>query len=266
MKPPPKLYKYERICTQSLSNLKAQSVYFSSPVAFNDPYDYDINAGIKTPNNTEVIEIKNYLCESRDTPASVKRRLLNSTIEEVRRILLRIADEQARQISIDWKKRGVACLSECNDDLLMWAHYGGGYKGFCLEFSTEFEPFSRAVKVKYSQQKPKINIKSLIVNNDRTKIFELFSTKSDSWHYEREWRCLHRDAGTLFGFRPEALTAVYFGPDIDRRFLEIVCLILAGQNPKVTLWEGHRDNELFKVRFVKFTYTNYIEANKARLE
>lgn len=266
MKPPQKLYKYEKICTQSLSNLKAQSVYFSSPIVFNDPYDYDIDAGIDMLNDAETIEIKNYLYESRGTPSSVKRQLLNSNIEEMRSLLFRIADEQARQISSEWKKRGVTCLSECNDDLLMWAHYGGGYKGFCLEFSTEYEPFSSAIKVKYSQQKPKINIKSLIVNNDRTTVFELFSTKSNSWHYEREWRCLHQDAGTLFGYKPEALTAVYFGPDIDRQFLEIVCLILAGQNPNVTLWKGHRDKCLFKVKFDKFTYINYIEAKNVGLE
>ena len=36
---PTKLYKYESFNTQSLSNLKNSSVYFSLPTQFNDPFD-----------------------------------------------------------------------------------------------------------------------------------------------------------------------------------------------------------------------------------
>ena len=53
-----------------------------------------------------------------------------------------------------------------------------------------------------------------------------------------------------------------FGPDIDLESLEIICLILAGQNPNVRFWRGHRSNERFEVAFEEFTYTSYLEAKK----
>ena len=43
---------------------------------------------------------------------------------------------------------GITCLSEVKDDLLMWSHYGGKYKGFCLEFDSKYAPFTKTLKVK----------------------------------------------------------------------------------------------------------------------
>lgn len=40
-------------------------------------------------------------------------------------------------------KKGVCCFSEKWDDLLMWAYYADGHKGFCLEFDTNYEPFTK---------------------------------------------------------------------------------------------------------------------------
>jgi len=72
-------------------------------------------------------------------------------------------------------------------------------------------------------------------------------SKARSWAYEREWRCFHAEASTLFTYPAEALKAVYFGPNVDRFALDIVCIILAGQNPDVELWVGKRSESEFKV-------------------
>ncbi len=47
MEIPKKLYKYEAFSEMSLRNLKKQIIYFSSPLGFNDPYDYAITAEIQ---------------------------------------------------------------------------------------------------------------------------------------------------------------------------------------------------------------------------
>lgn len=52
---------------------------------------------------------------------------------------------------------------------------------------------------------------------------------------------------------------------MERQALEIVCLILAGQNESVQFWEGRRSQEEFKVLFTPFTYTSYLEARKLGL-
>ncbi len=162
-------------------------------------------------------------------------------------------------------QRGVTCFSEVNDDLLMWSHYGGRYKGICLEFDARFDPFHRVTKVRYVKRLPEIDITRLLVTRDFDPVIELFCTKSLSWAYEREWRALHEVAGTSYGYPAEALTGVYFGPDIDDESLEIVCLILAGQNETVRLYRGTRSDTEFKVDFSEFTYTSFLDAKRRGL-
>ena len=95
---------------------------------------------------------------------------------------------------------------------------------------------------------------------DRADIIELFCTKSKSWEYEREWRCIHATAGTAYIYPSETLTGIYFGPNIDPHMLEIICLILQGQNPNIRFWKGRRSEYSFSVEFEEFHYTSYAMA------
>jgi hypothetical protein len=47
--------------------------------------------------------------------------------------------------------------------------------------------------------------------------------------------------------------------------LEIVCLILRGQNETVKFYKGTRSTTEFKVLFKEFSYTSHIEAKKKGL-
>jgi hypothetical protein len=147
----------------------------------------------------------------------------------------------------------------------MWSHYGGRYKGFCLEFSTSAETFANIRKVRYAPTLPAIGAATILLGDNFDPVLELFCTKSLAWSYEKEWRLMHAVAGTEYGYSAEVLTGVYFGPDIDRQLLEIVCLILAGQNEKVRLWRGTRSTTEFRVLFEEFTYTSYLEAKSKGL-
>jgi len=163
------------------------------------------------------------------------------------------------------RKRGVTCFSELNDNLLMWAHCGGRYEGICLEFAAEAEPFRNIRQVQYVEVLPTIDLASLLVDRDFKQVMDLFCTKSTSWAYEKEWRAMHTVAGTEYVYPAEALTGVFFGPDVDSRSLEIVCLILQGQNDKVRLWQGTRSTTEFRVLFKGFTYTSFLEAKRRGL-
>ena len=81
-----------------------------------------------------------------------------------------------------------------------------------------------------------------------------------SWSYEREWRVLHAEAGTAFHYPAACLTGIYFGPEISFEALEIICLILQGQNPDFRFWKGRRSETEFKVEFDEFTYTPPLKA------
>ncbi len=266
MNKPETIYKYFPFSANSLRNLQAQSIYFGSPLNFNDPYDCALTVGIKDPSEEEIKEIQDSFSSRDDVPHNVKEEFGDTDLNELREIITRSGVTTLNKYADMFLNiRGVSCFAEKNDDLLMWSNYGGRYKGFCLAFDTSYQPFNKIRRVKYTDKIPKISAVSALINNEREQWMDLFCTKSISWEYEEEWRCFHEKAGTLFTYEDKALKAVYLGPDIDINSLNIICLILAGQNPDVELWRGKRSSEKFEVIFDRFTYISYVESIKAGL-
>lgn len=261
---PVTIYKYENFNVRSLLNLKAQSLYFGSPREFNDPYDCAINATVAAPSNEQIEIVKQYYLSDPTVSSGIKKQFESMPFEMLKQQLINGANmfiNDAREKFLS--NRGVTCFSERNDDLLMWAHYGGQYKGFCLAFDTSKEPFSKLRKVEYVETIPQIDIVDFTVNKNHNKLLDdLFCTKSISWRYEKEWRAIHSVARTSFGYEADTLQGIYFGPDIDRQALEIICLIIQGQNPNAKFYEGKRSDKEFKIEFNSFTYTSYSEAKR----
>jgi hypothetical protein len=251
---------------QSLLNLKANSVYFASPLQFNDPYDCALDATIAEPSPEEVEALRQHYLKRGDLPGRTKQEFETLSQERLRELsigsLSKLALESKQRFLEEY---GVCCFSEVNDNLLMWGHYGGRYKGWCLEFRTDYEPFQKLRRVIYSDRMPQISLAAFASDNGGEQFIDLLCTKSLSWQYEREWRALHKQAGTLFTYEPRALKAVYFGPAIEPQALEIVCLILGGQNPDVELWQGRRSLTEFRVEFKQVTYTPHIVAKNMGL-
>ena len=266
MNKPCRIYKYEPFTSQSLQNLKAQSIYFGSPLGFNDPYDCALKAGIEDPSDHDIKKIREHYLGNTDLPISARNEFETKSIEDLKKIIIKGARSALKIQSESFlKNNGVSCFTERNDDLLMWSHYGGRYKGFCLEFNTEHEPFTKLRKVTYTKEMPQISAAKMLIHGDYDQILKLFCTKSDAWWYEKEWRSIHKEAGTLFTYEAQALKSVYLGPDMDRQSMEIICLILSGQNPEVEFWRGYRSEEKFEVYFEKFTYTSHIDAKNQGL-
>jgi len=261
------VYKYESFNVQSLINLKAQSLYFGSPRNFNDPYDCAITATVRDPSAEEAELVRQHYLNSQSLSEAAKQQFKSMPIDELKQVLIKGAKDGAADIREKFlSTKGVTCFSERNDDLLMWAHYGGQYKGFCLAFNTSKEPFSKLRRVQYSDVIPQIDIVDCMVNKNYDKLLDdLYCTKSSFWGYEKEWRAIHSEAGTVFGYEADALRAIYFGPDIERQALEIICLIIQGQNPDVQFFMGKRSETEFRVEFESLTYTSYVEAKRKGL-
>jgi hypothetical protein len=267
MVPPPLLYKYEAFSSQSLANLKNQVIYFSSPGRFNDPYDCALFPSIAEPSDAEVERIRDYYLAQPDVAEKTKSEFENTSTAGLRILFLRagqnaIDSEIKRFLSL----RGVSCFSESPSNLLMWSHYSGHHKGFCLEFRTDSEPFQKLHPVRYSDQMPTFDLVPMLCDRNFDQVMDLFCTKSRDWQYEREWRAMHRDAGTAYHYPAEALSGVYFGPQASFTTLEIVALILAGQNHQVKLWRGTRSCSDFAVDFELVTYTSHLEAKRRGLK
>lgn len=267
MEIPKKLYKYEPFTDVTLRNLKRQSVHFSSPNGFNDPYDCSIIPEIQDLTVEQISTLKRYYLDEREIAEELRNEIEQMPNEAFAKMIQRVTvDVLSEQMKSFRKNNGITCLCETNDELLMWAHYGGKYKGFCLEFDTSFEPFKDAKKVNYLEIIPKVNPTPMIRDNDILQFLNLLYTKSRSWEYEKEWRILHTDAGTPYVYPSEALTAIYFGPDIEFDCFEIIALIILGQNPNVKFYFGKRSSKVFKVEFGEpQDYIPHIAAKKLGL-
>ncbi|MFT6835252.1 MAG: hypothetical protein ACJA0H_001288 [Francisellaceae bacterium] len=262
---PVNLYKYETLSIQSLLNLKNQTVYFASPAGFNDPYDCAIKAQIDEPTDEEIERLRKiYL--SKGWPQNVIHALESKSLLELKPILLKLAREVNSTIIDNFiKNRGVSCFSEVNNELLMWAHYADKYTGFCLEFDTNSEIFEKARKVKYLDTMPKLNIASIFADKEREHIMDLFCIKSKAWEYEQEWRTIHSEASKVFTYDTNSLTGIYFGPEMDPAAIEVICLVLQGQNPNIKFWQGKRSNSDFIVEFSEVLYTSALKVKELGL-
>jgi len=260
------LYKYEAFSAQSLENLKNQVIYFGSPLRFNDPYDCALSPSIAEPSDEDVEKIRAHYLADPEVPEGVRQQMQQSSVAALRLTFLRAGQSALDdQIKKFLSLRGVSCFAERPNNLLMWSHYAGHHKGFCLEFRTDTDPFQKIHPVKYTNQMPEFDLVPMLCDQDFDQIMELFCTKSTEWQYEREWRALHREAGTAYTYPVEALTGVYFGPEASFTTFAIVALILAGQNEHVKLWRGVRSKVDFSVEFEVAAYTSHLEAKRRGL-
>ncbi|MGY3687136.1 DUF2971 domain-containing protein [Vibrio coralliilyticus] len=111
------------------------------------------------------------------------------------------------------------------NNMLMWAHYANGFKGFCIEF--DFEILKQSIelknnvelatsKVKYAEdgKLPTIQMKTFMkstIDDSRDsslEIIEAFTKKEQSWAYENEVRFISERGGKLY-YDPECINAIY---------------------------------------------------------
>lgn len=216
------------------------------------------------PEEDDLAKLRQALLSTEDAPEEIKAELERIDDDDLQALLLNRSQEILQKHAQEFlDQRGVACFSEVNDDLLMWSHYADRYTGYCLGFNTQYDPFSRIQPVEYSDAMPEIDAVSSMIRNEYSEMLKLFLTKSSSWAYEREWRCMHESAGTEFLYEPKALESVFFGPEMPQDCLGIICLILQGQNTDVRLWKGERDRTQFRIQFKEFSYTRAIDGTSS---
>ena len=143
---------------------------------------------------------------------------------------------------------GMLCLSEHNDSILMWSHYGKDHTGLCLGFEatpyTEF--FGAAQKVLYSDELPHIQSFNMLPEDQIDKIF---LTKYSGWSYEDEWRIIDHDKGPgLHTYPPELLKSITFGLRTPDEVKASVRLWAARRASPVQFRECVRSDHHFKIQ------------------
>lgn len=254
---PNKLYKYQPFNTISLSNLSNLQIYFCNPTKFNDPYDCDLDITFKDLDRDDYKKfIKDYFSEisGPEVTAEILYKILeNDQLVEgyknsVDKGLNKVLDELKDKFL---SSRGIASLSALKDNIIMWGHYADGHRGFCLEFDTSHDPFDSAKEVIYSDKIPELDASMILpeTDSDSNHIVRPLTTKYSHWEYEKEYRLIHNAHSIEYSYKPEALTAVYFGLKMDTIREDIISMILKERYPHVNIYRAKKMKKSFEVNF-----------------
>jgi len=164
-------------------------------------------------------------------------------ISNAKEILTQSSNDKWLKLSTTIKERinnnfGILCLSETNDNLIMWAHYANSHKGFLIGFDSNNTFFNQKISqtdtirfvkpITYANKRsPLTLLKENISEDDAGEelISQLFFTKSRHWEGEKEWRMILplKDSSRveneryLFKVPENAITEVIFGCKMQQK-------------------------------------------------
>ena len=157
----------------------------------------------------------------------------------------------------------VACFSEVNDSILMWAYYADGHKGVCLEYTPaeldldnpEYEAIFRGLKKVYYSETQYNKTEYIHSQND---VKSVFFNKALCWAHEQEWRLvLEKDIKKV---KFPCLTGVYLGTNFrqtyadgytSNNFVNLIRTVLKKCDRKIPVFEAKLDNDRYRLNFEK---------------
>ena len=251
-------YKYRSVPQGSnaekyvLETIRNDTVFFPSPSSFNDIFDCKPVMRAECTDE-EFIEFFVSLCIDRgmDGPRenliAEAKKACGDPLRDPR--IERVSIAQQEFLAATLAKAGVYCVSEKNDDILMWSHYSDNHKGVCLEFDGMSHFMADAMQVRYSSDR-------LIINRLKEKstvamMEKALLTKSQHWSYEYEWRIIHQVAG--FGvehFDHNTLTGIIFGAACEQPTIDAISSANATRKNPLKLSKAHADNRHFQLNII----------------
>ena len=182
---PVSLYKYYGCKERHLDMVRSNKMWYAAPCSFNDVFDCDISV-----HEDKVFQsvMQTYPDPRGIRKGSKKWVELSGLVHRELRKLQQVFDGYKTNM-------GIACFSESDDSLLMWAHYADNHRGMCVEYELpkiasllKFSP----VPIIYATER--VSFDSLTLENpryDATNVFiKSITTKSPEWAYEKEWRII----------------------------------------------------------------------------
>ncbi|QHD50143.1 DUF2971 domain-containing protein [Vreelandella aquamarina] len=284
-------YKYMSVET-ALKVIANQSLRWSSPLKFNDPFDHQIGftfefggqeigqavyhemERIVFGGKSEFQEPSLFTEVALRLQGIADRLPKDAIMEDFAEAAQEIADNfpyhVARlhdEIQEQLTHSRVLCISERNDNVVMWSHYAEEHRGVVLKLRCIDKldnTLLAARRVDYSRQFPKFPSLGQYVRhltgekplNLAALTWDMAFTKHSDWAYEKEWR-VHMpllneppgDGYTLINEHPSVFGAVYLGcrmTDEDRgRILEAV----EKHIPHAQAFQAKRSDASFDIAF-----------------
>jgi Protein of unknown function (DUF2971) len=229
MECPEVLYKYCKI--RGLDILENRRIKVTPPAEFNDPFEF---APVLVGHASRQ-QIRKYVVKPESVREMYPTSGFSGSFGEYKKFVRAnargIADglyerEQRnhwvqKTVSDNYKKMaaettGVFCVSSRDDGILMWSHYADSHRGFLIGFDAkDWRGGGRGFfRVKYSQNRPEVDVGALIIGGDsmnRQKAFvTAITTKSPEWEYEKEYRAVFSLEGMDGESLPDGSLAFFF--------------------------------------------------------
>ena len=180
----------------------------------------------------------------------------------------------------------MTCLTESNENILMWSHYAKGHTGICIEYdlktlvNDKYQILNHIFPVIYDNDiilernipkmieiyksiKTAIDIDEALDGKLFNDIIPLFLIKSKVWEYEREWRVIYslkqmydkNDKILYSGNIPfNCISGIYLGikihPEIKRNILEI-CERISNDDKHIDVYQAKISGDRYKIEFDK---------------
>ncbi|GEM_PF-4643649 len=269
------LYRYRPASEWAIQNLANETVWFGKASALNDEHEFaeqlDFERLTQLLVSKNIKELTDYLTQGQEVPAEIlsKAEASSDPIQEISAYLLREqegwsedriikAQKVLRDIYFDHmnkiidskikdtqEKMKVCSFSESPDIHLMWSHYAGSYKGFCVEYDMsrlERGDLRRRLlfPVLYTDEvfdSTEHLIQSMTNNGSFNPLYALVIglRKSEAWKYEKEWRMV-MNLGDSFpeqNYSMNCQSAVYLGVNIEADKRKTILKISESQELKV---------------------------------
>lgn len=181
---------------------------------------------------------------NRQTRRSEVRQLFKDPNRDPRR--LEVQNSIQGNYDAEMNKVGVLCVSEVNDDILMWSHYADSHRGICIEFDGHNKFMVHAQAVTYAKERA--SIRQFIRADPQIMLEKAMLTKAQHWSYEKEWRLIQYEKGHgVVAFRPENLTGIIFGAQASPKMIERIQVLLTTRPQPVALYRAQVDRKAFKI-------------------
>jgi hypothetical protein len=252
-----KLYKYCANNKHTENIFINSELYFALPSLFNDPFDSKLKFSFEGSLN-DIRKAYGRALYSSSLHNNNRYRQLNSQeADEIAEkwITPKLIDNKDYQVKFTERiqklenPQGVLCLSEVNNNILMWSHYAEKHTGICLEFSWPNDDpiFGKYQRVKYQTHYE--SVWAWLYTYDEIAKKTMF-IKSIDWVYEKEYRILVKNEGCRM-FPKESLTGVIFGCQIPKKIKDFYIEIIKNNKYSLELFDAIPDISSYSLNVIR---------------
>lgn len=228
------LYKYSSFdeLEYSLQFFLDGSIFCSSPLKFNDPFDSYVKVDYSRFSESSLLKKLGEIIKHLHPEFSSSQVQEQAVLEVQAFDKQRLTDKNLlKQVLLNHleNKIGVYSLSAEKNNILLWSHYAASHTGFVIEFNALYlknflintyglnNQKRLLLPVTYSHHYKKVDAFSSDYYRALTKAF---LTKAKVWSYENEWRIIYYGAANIkmiipLEIMPDLVNCVVLGSKIS---------------------------------------------------